>query len=141
VVYQVNGSRVERDPAAARWRELTEEMPDAPVTEFGNVNVKTRSGSCGTRSTYLVDDSADSRGQAIIRAEYERAAALQDARIAASRMVVASGLPGRKTSGSAGPAGATAARPDGPARRHAGSAQAGVEGVPRPGRVRVRYLG
>ena len=37
VVYQVNGSRVEWNPSAARLRELTEKMPNAAVTEFGNV--------------------------------------------------------------------------------------------------------
>jgi hypothetical protein len=69
VVYQVNGSRVEWDPVAARLRELTEEMPDASVAELGNVN-------------------ASSRGQAIIQTACERVAALQDAHIAAYRMVV-----------------------------------------------------
>jgi hypothetical protein len=70
VVYQVNGSRVEWNPSPARSRELTEEMPNASVTEFGNVNVKARVDSRSTRSTYLVDDSTNSRGQTITRAEY-----------------------------------------------------------------------
>ena len=74
MVYQVNGSRVEWNPSPARLCELTEEMPNASVTEFGNVNVKARVDSRSTRSTYLVDDSANSRGQTITRAEYERVA-------------------------------------------------------------------
>ncbi len=94
MVYQVNGSRVEWNPSAARLRELTEKMPNASVTEFGNVNVKARVDSRSTRSTYLVEDSANSRGQTITRAEYERVAALQDAHIAASRMVVVDGFIG-----------------------------------------------
>jgi phosphoenolpyruvate carboxykinase (ATP) len=69
-VYQVNGSRVEWNPSPARLRELTGEMPNASVTEFGNVNVKARVDSRSTRSTYLVDDSTNSRGQTITRAEY-----------------------------------------------------------------------
>ena len=109
MAYQVNGSRVEWNPTAARLRELTEEMPNATLTEFGNVNVKARVDSRSTRSTYIVDDSTNSRGQTITRAEYERVAAIQDAHIAKSRMVVVD------------------------------PAQAGAEGIsrflPRPGRV------
>jgi phosphoenolpyruvate carboxykinase (ATP) len=88
-VYQVNGSRVEWNPSPARLRELTEEMPNASVTEFGNVNVKARVDSRSTRSTYLVDDSTNSRGQTITRSEYDRVAALQDAYIARSHLNVA----------------------------------------------------
>jgi phosphoenolpyruvate carboxykinase (ATP) len=94
VVYQVNGSRVEWNPSPARLRELTEEMPNASVTEFGNVNVKARVDSRSTRSTYLVDDSTNSRGQTITRAEYDRVAARQDAHIAKRHMVVVDGYIG-----------------------------------------------
>ena len=94
MAYQVSGSRVEWNPTAARLRELTEEMPGASVTEFGNVNVKARVDSRSTRSTYLVDDSTNSRGQTITRAEYDRVAAIQDAHIAKSRMVVVDGYIG-----------------------------------------------
>ena len=94
MAYQVSGSRVEWNPTAARLRELTEEMPNASVTEFGNVNVKARVDSRSTRSTYLVDDSTNSRGQTITRAEYDRVAAIQDAHIAKSHMVVVDGYIG-----------------------------------------------
>ena len=94
MAYQVKGSRVEWNPSAARLRELTEQMPNAAVTEFGNVNVKARVDSRSTRSTYLVDDSTNSRGQTISRDEYDRVAALQDAHIAASHMVVVDGYIG-----------------------------------------------
>jgi ATP-dependent phosphoenolpyruvate carboxykinase len=94
VAYQVNGSRVEWNPAAARLRELTEEMPNGSVTEFGNVAVKARVESRSTRSTYIVEDSANSRGQTITRAEYDRVAAIQDAHIAKSHMVVVDGYIG-----------------------------------------------
>ena len=94
MAYQVNGSRVEWNPTAARLRELTEEMPNATLTEFGNVNVKARVDSRSTRSTYIVDDSTNSRGQTITRAEYERVAAIQNAYIANTRMVVVDGYIG-----------------------------------------------
>ena len=94
MAYQVSGSRVEWNPTAARLRELTEKMPNASVTEFGNVNVKARVDSRSTRSTYLVDDSTNSRGQTITRAEFDRVAAIQDAHIATSRMVVVDGYIG-----------------------------------------------
>jgi phosphoenolpyruvate carboxykinase (ATP) len=85
---------VEWNPTPARLRELTEEMPNAAVTEFGNVVVKARVDSRSTRSTYLVEDSTNSRGQTITRAEYDRIAAEQDAYIAKSRMVVVDGYIG-----------------------------------------------
>jgi phosphoenolpyruvate carboxykinase (ATP) len=94
VAYQVNGSRVEWNPSPARLRELTEEMPNASVTEFGNVNVKARVDSRSTRSTYLVDDSTNSRGQTITRDEYDRVAARQDGHIATRHMVVVDGYIG-----------------------------------------------
>src|SRR5437588_10972141 len=86
VAYQVNGSRVEWNPTAARLRELTEQMPNSQVTEFGNVAVKARVDSRSTRSTYLVDDATNSRGQTITREEFNRIAALQDAYIAQQHM-------------------------------------------------------
>jgi phosphoenolpyruvate carboxykinase (ATP) len=94
VAYQANGSRVEWNPTAARLRELTEEMPNAALTEFGNVAVKARVDSRSTRATYIVDDSTNSRGQTITRAEYDRVAAIQDAHIAKSHMVVVDGYIG-----------------------------------------------
>src|SRR5258708_16897268 len=69
-------------------------MPNASVTEFGNVAVKARVDSRSTRSTYIVDDSTNSRGQTITRAEYDRVAAIQDAHIAKSHMVVVDGYIG-----------------------------------------------
>jgi phosphoenolpyruvate carboxykinase (ATP) len=94
VAYQVNGSRVEWNPTAARLRELAEQMPNGQVTEFGNVAVKARVDSRSTRSTYLVEDATNSRGQTITREEFERIAALQDAYIAQQHMVVVDGYIG-----------------------------------------------
>ena len=39
---QVNAASVEWNPTTERLRELAEKMPNASVTEFGNVNVKAR---------------------------------------------------------------------------------------------------
>ncbi len=94
MAYQVNGSRVEWNPTAARLRELTEKMPNASVTEFGNVVVKARVDSRSTRSTYIVEDSTNSRGQTITRAEYDRVSGIQDAYIAQSHMLVVDGYIG-----------------------------------------------
>jgi phosphoenolpyruvate carboxykinase (ATP) len=94
VAYQVNGSRVEWNPTAERLRELAEQMPNSQVTEFGNVAVKARVDSRSTRSTYLVDDSTNSRGQTITREEFSRVTALQDAYIADQHMVVVDGYIG-----------------------------------------------
>jgi phosphoenolpyruvate carboxykinase (ATP) len=94
VAYQVSGSRVEWNPTAARLRELTEEMPNSQVTEFGNVVVRARVDSRSARSTYLVEDSTNSRGQTMTRAEYDRVAEMQDAYIAGQHMVVVDGYIG-----------------------------------------------
>jgi len=40
VPYQVNAASVEWNPPMGRLRELTEKMPNASITEFGNVVVK-----------------------------------------------------------------------------------------------------
>jgi ATP-dependent phosphoenolpyruvate carboxykinase len=64
------------------------EDPSSQVTEFGNVVVMARVGSRSVKSALNVDDSANATKQAISRAECERAAAEQDAFIAAADMVV-----------------------------------------------------
>jgi phosphoenolpyruvate carboxykinase (ATP) len=94
VAYQVKGSRVEWNPTAAQLRELAEQMPNSQVTEFDNVAVKARVDSRSTRSTYLVDDATNSRGQTITRDEFDRVATLQDAYIAQQHMVVVDGYIG-----------------------------------------------
>src|SRR6201982_2361606 len=91
---QVNAASVEWNPSAERLRELTEKMPNASVTEFGNVNVKARVDSRSTRSTFIVEDSTNATKQTITRAEFDRIAAAQDAHIAGSHMVVVDGYIG-----------------------------------------------
>ena len=86
--------KVEWNPTTDRLRELTEKMPNAVVTEFGNVVVKAKVDSRSTKSTYIVEDSTDATKQTMTRAEYERIAAAQDAYIAGCHMVVVDGYIG-----------------------------------------------
>ena len=94
MAYEVNAKTVEWNPSTERLRELTEKMPNSQVTEFGNVVVKARVDSRSTRSTFIVDDSTNAAKQTITRDEYERVAALQDAYIAGSDVVVIDGYIG-----------------------------------------------
>ena len=91
MAYQVNAASVEWNPPAGRLRELTEKMPNASITEFGNVVVKARVDSRSAGSTYIVDDSTNATKQTISRDEYDRVAAQQDAYIAGQDMVVVDG--------------------------------------------------
>ncbi len=94
MAYQVNAASVEWNPSAERLRELTEKMPNASITEFGNVVVKARVDSRSAGSTYIVEDSTNATKQTISRDEYERVAAQQDAYIAGQDMVVVDGYIG-----------------------------------------------
>jgi phosphoenolpyruvate carboxykinase (ATP) len=94
VAHDVKAAKVEWNPAADRLRELTEKMPNAVLTEFGNVAVKAKVDSRSTKSTYIVSDSTNATKQTMDRAEYDRIAAAQDAYIAASHMVVVDGYIG-----------------------------------------------
>jgi phosphoenolpyruvate carboxykinase (ATP) len=91
---QVNAASVEWNPTTERLRELTEKMPNATVTEFGNVNVKARVDSRSTRSTFIVDDSTNATKQTISREEFDRISAAQEAHIAGGHVVVVDGYIG-----------------------------------------------
>ncbi len=91
---EVNAASVEWNPSVERLRELSEKMPNAQITEFGNVNVKARVDSRSTRSTFIVDDSTNATKQTITRDEFNRIAAAQDAYIAGCHMVVVDGYIG-----------------------------------------------
>jgi phosphoenolpyruvate carboxykinase (ATP) len=91
---QVNAESVEWNPSAERLRELAEKMPNASLTEFGNVNIKARVDSRSARSTFIVEDSTNATKQTITRAEFDRIAAEQDAYIAGAHMVVVDGYIG-----------------------------------------------
>src|SRR5690349_9651504 len=94
VAHEVKAATVEWNPSTERLRELAEKMPNASVTEFGNVNIKTRVDSRSTKSTFIVDDSTNATKQTISRDEFNRIAAEQDAYIAGTHMVVVDGYIG-----------------------------------------------
>jgi phosphoenolpyruvate carboxykinase (ATP) len=94
VVYQVDAASVEWNPAPARLRELTEQMPNSQLTEFGNVVVKARVHARSTRSTFVVDDSTNATRQTITRAGYDLVAARQDAYLKTVGVVVVDGYIG-----------------------------------------------
>lgn len=94
MAYQVQAKSVEWNPTRERLRELTEKMPNARKTEFGNVVVKTRVLSRSAKSTYVVDDSTNATKQTISRDEYDRVARMQDDYIRDRDMVVVDGYIG-----------------------------------------------
>src|ERR1700722_6231286 len=69
-------------------------MPNSQLTEFGNVVVKARVDARSTRSTFVVADSTNATRQTITRAQYDQAAARQDAYIAGTSVVVVDGYIG-----------------------------------------------
>jgi phosphoenolpyruvate carboxykinase (ATP) len=94
VVYQVDAASAEWNPAPARLRELTGQMPNSQPTEFGNVVVKARVDARSTRSTFVVDDSTNATRQTITRAQYDQVAARQDAYLRGAAVVVVDGYIG-----------------------------------------------
>lgn len=94
MAYEAKARSVEWNPAPARLRELTEKMPNASVTEFGNVVVKARVDSRSAKSTYIVEDSTNTTKQTIARDEYDRVAEAQDAYLAQEDVVVVDGYIG-----------------------------------------------
>ncbi len=94
MAYQVQARNVEWNPTPERLRELTEQMPNSALTEFGNLNVKARVDSRSKASTFVVADSTNATTQTITRAEYDRIAAIQDEYIARQQMVVVDGYIG-----------------------------------------------
>ena len=86
---------VRYNPSAAELQALTARMVQARRTSFGNYNVQTRVVSRSAGSTLLVtDDPSETTGKAISRAEGARIAALQDAYVAGTEMLVIDGYLG-----------------------------------------------
>jgi phosphoenolpyruvate carboxykinase (ATP) len=82
-------------PSEQELRKFTEEMPQARLTEFGNVNVQTKVLARSTGSTYIVTDApSEHSDQTITTAEGARIAAMQDAYIAEHDMLVLDGFVG-----------------------------------------------
>ena len=85
-------AQVFNNPTPEELRAFTEEMPEARITEFGNVNVQTTVLSRSAASTYVVD--RESSGKTMTRSDYETIAALQDAYMAEHDMIVVDGYIG-----------------------------------------------
>jgi len=83
------------NPTPDAIRTFTEEMPEARISSFGNVNVRTKVLSRSAGSTYVVD--RDSSGKTMSRADFDKIAALQDAYIAEHDMIVIDGYIGNDT--------------------------------------------
>ncbi len=89
---QVEARTIHDNPTPEQLRRLTEEMPQARLTEFGNVNVQTRVVSRSSGSTYVVADA--SSGKTMTREEFDRIAAMQDAYLRDQEVVVIDGFIG-----------------------------------------------
>jgi phosphoenolpyruvate carboxykinase (ATP) len=83
------------NPTPEELRAFTEEMPEARITEYGNVNVQTTVLSRSAASTYVVD--RESSGKTMSRADYDTIAQLQDAYMSDNDMIVIDGYIGNDT--------------------------------------------
>ncbi|HEX8169515.1 MAG TPA: phosphoenolpyruvate carboxykinase [Thermoanaerobaculia bacterium] len=83
------------NPSPEQLRQFAEQMPNARLTEFGNLNVATRVVSRSKLSTFIATDRPEEHSdQTITRAEYARIAKLQDDYIATRDMLVIEGYIG-----------------------------------------------
>lgn len=79
---------LEVNPSPDALREYALAMPNASLTEFDNINVKTRVTARSKSSTYIVtDDPSVCSDQTITRSEYEAIAKLQNDYIAEQDMI------------------------------------------------------
>jgi phosphoenolpyruvate carboxykinase (ATP) len=83
------------NPSPEEIRRYAEAMPNARLTEWGNVNVATRVVSRSKLSTFIATDRPEEHSdQTITRDEYARVAKLQDDYIRTRDMVVVEGFIG-----------------------------------------------
>jgi phosphoenolpyruvate carboxykinase (ATP) len=83
------------NPSPDELRGFTEEMPNARITEFGNINVQTRVTSRSAGSTFVVsDDPSVTSGKTITREEFDRVAQMQEEYIGNREMIVVDGYIG-----------------------------------------------
>src|SRR6185369_4327565 len=83
------------NPSPEELRRYAEAMPNARVTEFGNVNVATKVVSRSKLSTFIATDRPEEHSdQTISRAELERVAKLQNEYIKTRDMLVVDGFIG-----------------------------------------------
>src|ERR1051325_2679429 len=83
------------NPPAEEIRRYAEAMPNARITEWGNVNVATRVVSRSKLSTFIATDRPEEHSdQTITPAEYDRIAQLQNDFIRTRDMLVVEGYIG-----------------------------------------------
>jgi phosphoenolpyruvate carboxykinase (ATP) len=82
------------NPSPQELRELTDAMPNARQTTFGNVNVQTQVVSRSKLSTFLVSDEPIGTHQVMSRSDYAAQAERQDRFIADQDMLVIEGFIG-----------------------------------------------
>ena len=91
----VQAKSVVWNPTPEELRSFAEQMPNARLTEFGNLNVATRVVSRSKMSTFIATDTPEHHSdQTISRAEYARIAKLQDDYIRQQDMLVIEGFIG-----------------------------------------------
>src|SRR5918997_1331447 len=89
------GRSVAFRPSEDELRVLTEMMPNARGTRYGNLNVRTRVGSRSRSSTFIVTDTPERYSDPTIsRGEAAELAAIQDRYMATRDMVVVDGYIG-----------------------------------------------
>ncbi len=91
--YAVHAKTFIDNPSHKDLRRLTEEMPNAHNTVYGNLNVQTRVDSRSTSSTFIVTDNPEAhRGhQTMTRADYQKIVDLQEAYMLDQEMIVIDG--------------------------------------------------
>jgi phosphoenolpyruvate carboxykinase (ATP) len=80
------------NPSPQELRAYTEEMPEARLTPYGNVNVRTTVLSRSAGSTFVV--ARESSGKTMAREDYARVARMQDEYLAKNDLVVIDGYIG-----------------------------------------------
>jgi phosphoenolpyruvate carboxykinase (ATP) len=93
---KVQARTIHDNPSAEELRRFTEEMPQARVTEFGNVNVQTKVVSRSAGSTFVVAER--SSGKTMSREEFDRIAQLQDEYLRDKEVLVVDGSIGNDPS-------------------------------------------
>jgi phosphoenolpyruvate carboxykinase (ATP) len=87
------------NPTQNELKAMVAQMPNAQLTEFNNWNVKARVTARSGESTFIVtDDPGRTSKQTMPRADYEAAAAKQDAYIAGCDMILVEGYIGPENS-------------------------------------------
>ncbi len=92
----VEAKTVHDNPSPEELRAFTEDMPQARITEFDNVNVQTKVTSRSAGSTFVVAEQAS--GKTMTREDFEKIAKVQDDYLRDKDVVVIDGYIGNDPS-------------------------------------------